>query len=80
MDRKGSPRKEDLTLRHFQQMSLYELQSYLSARSINITGNKKTLAANAYYAHELNIPVNAQNEEEEIAELNKDRKDSKQTF
>ena len=53
-----------IDLNYFKKMTIPLLKDYLSSRGINQTGNKNTLAQNAYYAYCLNIPVEKTDEEE----------------
>ena len=49
------------------------LRDYLSSRGISQTGNKETLAKNAYYAYCLNIPT-VKSDSEEMTCFQKDKK------
>ena len=50
--------KASLPLDYFKAMPIHLLNDYLSSRGISQTGNKETLAKNAFYAYSLNLPVN----------------------
>ena len=57
--------KQVFPLDYFKAMTIHLLNDYLSSRGgINQTGNKETLAKNAFYAYSLNLPVNKSEEEE----------------
>ena len=63
-----------LTLDYFKAMTIHLLNDYLSSRGISQTGNKETLAKNAFYAYSLHLPAN-KSEEEEIQCYQNDKKD-----
>ena len=54
---------DDMTLELFQQWNVKALQEFLGRRGWNKTGNKETLAARAFTAWELAIPINETAEE-----------------
>lgn len=56
--------RESINLSHFTRYKVPELKSYLRNRGLKVTGTKGELAALAYGAHELGIPVKPSAEEE----------------
>ena len=62
----------NLKLQDFQELTIPQLQEYLSARSINQSGNKDTLARNAFFAYSLNLPIK-ESEQSEIQQFHADK-------
>ena len=74
MIKHGLKMDKHLTFDHFEAMTIPVLKDYLSSRGIGQSGNKETLARNAFYVYALNLPVN-KSEEEEMECFERDKKD-----